>query len=410
MDIHSFREAQAAFIKRYKQLEEERRPLYDLRERFVNYFNTTKLKSLAIDEYVIGLKAKNRLNFCYTLERELERLGRITGSPAFKFGVYYGMTKSDQTKKYRFSKKYGETVDEAFSNVINDILKLLDAGKHHDLKSISEIPLAQTFKGKILSIYFPETYLSIFSSDHVNRFLRMLNIKLEDDSDMEFVHRQKLLLDFKNKDEVLRTWSVDLFVHFLYHVFPERGGEKIPEILVDYIEDDFPPVATTEVIELSLSEASELKGKAKFLTGPKKTDYEKLYRRAKRLGDRGEKIVFDLECARVGQKKRSLVKWVSREDDSLGYDIQSVDSSGKEILIEVKSTTASPGSFQIFLSDNELKTAKSRPSFQFWIVFEVHTSKPKVWKAGNPFRNVHASVSISPIAYKVAFNAKAKKR
>ena len=64
--------------------------------------------------------------------------------------------------------------------------------------------------------------------------------------------------------------------------------------------------------------------------------------RNRTLGKRGEELVLHHERLRLGQDRPDLakkVKWISQElGDGAGYDILSFDITGKERLIEVKTT------------------------------------------------------------------------
>lgn len=64
--------------------------------------------------------------------------------------------------------------------------------------------------------------------------------------------------------------------------------------------------------------------------------------RKKQLGDAGEEWVLGLERERLVRQERSdlahKVRWVAREGDSFGFDVQSFDSDGRERFIEVKTT------------------------------------------------------------------------
>src|ERR1700722_14576467 len=103
MHIHDLREAQARFENQKDQILKDREELYKLRYSFVKYFNRKRIQTMKIDDYVIGLgKPVNGFNFCYALERQLDGLGRILGATAFKFGVYYGRTRSSKKEEYRF--------------------------------------------------------------------------------------------------------------------------------------------------------------------------------------------------------------------------------------------------------------------------------------------------------------------
>ena len=100
MNIHDLRQAQADFTKRIDDILDGRKELYNKRNAFTKYFNTNKIAKMGIDDFVIGI---GEHNFCRRIERDLDGLGRIIGSTAFKFGVYYGRTKEDPAYIYRNS-------------------------------------------------------------------------------------------------------------------------------------------------------------------------------------------------------------------------------------------------------------------------------------------------------------------
>jgi hypothetical protein len=79
------------------------------------------------------------------------------------------------------------------------------------------------------------------------------------------------------------------------------------------------------------------------------------------LGRRGEEYVLRCEQERLRKIGRTdlatRVKWVSEDDDGLGYDILSYDEQGQEIYVEVKTTNAGHQS-RFFITDNELAVAR----------------------------------------------------
>ncbi|MEX1014921.1 MAG: hypothetical protein WDZ80_07235, partial [Candidatus Paceibacterota bacterium] len=128
MNEYNLKEAQARFETRIEDLLKKRKKLYALREKFVNKFSPEFIRDMPIELYAIGNKEAGRgENYCYILERKLGDLGSIVGATAFKFGVYYGKTSSEPEEKYRFTKKFGSTYQEAFQEVKKEILNLLQA-------------------------------------------------------------------------------------------------------------------------------------------------------------------------------------------------------------------------------------------------------------------------------------------
>lgn len=91
----------------------------------------------------------------------------------------------------------------------------------------------------------------------------------------------------------------------------------------------------------------------------KKIDFERLYKENINIGAKGEKLVFDNE-KRLAESRgfdSGKIVHVSKQDDTLGYDIKSLDENGNEMFIEVK-TTAGGELTPFYLSANELECSK----------------------------------------------------
>ena len=80
------------------------------------------------------------------------------------------------------------------------------------------------------------------------------------------------------------------------------------------------------------------------------------------VGDRAEMYSYQLERLRASDA--SSIRWVSRENDNLGYDVEDVGQEPSR-LIEVKGSGGVPVRF--FLSANEWRTAHAQPHR-----FEIH--------------------------------------
>jgi hypothetical protein len=99
-------------------------------------------------------------------------------------------------------------------------------------------------------------------------------------------------------------------------------------------------------------------------SGIARPDYAAIEARNRALGLAGELAVADLEYRRLVKAGKARlagrIDHVSRsEGDGHGYDILSFEESGKEKLIEVK-TTRSRAETPFFVSRNELKVSKDR--------------------------------------------------
>lgn len=79
------------------------------------------------------------------------------------------------------------------------------------------------------------------------------------------------------------------------------------------------------------------------------------------LGNHGEELVWKWERKKLEDypKLKEKIKWVSKKDDTKGYDIRSFEPGGKEIFIEVK-TTRGALSTPFIISANEYEVSKQK--------------------------------------------------
>ena len=400
MNYQELQEAKQTF--RLHALEKEMKPLFKAREDFVRRFNPKKIASMTIDEYVQGKQSKT--SFCYILERTLKGLGNVSGQYATKFGVWY----SSEQQTYRFEKRLGDDYKQAFKKVRTSILNLLEAGKVHDYDEIISNPLNALVKGKILSVYYPDDYLNIFSNEHLDYYLRSFDLDTAELMKQNVVYKRDALLAFKDSDKDMKKWSIDMFAVFLHSHYP-KSPAKAEEMAVKSKDEEleFPTLEDVSFVYLQLASGKQ--------TTPVKThsatpspDYEKEARKYKKLGDRGEYIVIQAETKRLTEelsiteaKAMKLVKWVSRESDAFGFDIQSVNKDKTPRYIEVKATQRKVGDMDFYYTENEYETAKKYgKDYYIYVVYEILTPYPKVWVIKNPFED-GKGVKMKPVKYKV---------
>jgi hypothetical protein len=90
----------------------------------------------------------------------------------------------------------------------------------------------------------------------------------------------------------------------------------------------------------------------------------------KSIGDRAELYSYQLERSKADSL--SVIVWASRDDESLGYDIEDRSTTPRR-LIEVKGSTETAVRF--FLSDNEWRKAhenRDRYEVHFWGGINLH--------------------------------------
>lgn len=183
----------------------------NLRKEFVSDFDRNTLESLTLEQY--AMRTGDKKNFCYRLEREQIGMGDIRNATAQKFGIWVRKT----TGEYDFTKRYGNTPEEAFSVIRTELCKLVDAGEKDDYNSIRQNRLAPIVRYKILAMYYPHKFLSIHSKRHLMYFCSKAEIPYTDDDD-ELVLQRKLIL-WKETDSSMKEWNLLQFVAYLYEHF-----------------------------------------------------------------------------------------------------------------------------------------------------------------------------------------------
>ena len=405
MNYQELQEAKQTF--RLHTIEKEHKSVFKARENFVKRFNADKIASMSIDEYVIGKQSKT--SFCYEIERNLDRLGRITGQPSSKFGVWYSPKEND----YKYESRLGNDYKEVFRKIKSYIIELLDAGKHHNYDDIIANPLNALLKGKILSIYYPNDYLNIFSREHLDYYLRTLDLDTANLMKQDVLYKRDALLVFKNSDKDMKKWSNDMFSIFLWSHFP-KSPAKSEEMAIKTKEEEptFPTIENISFVDMELSGGKNA-NTTKSHTGKPSPNYEKEARKYKRLGDRGEYIVMQAEEKRLmkelsmtAAKAKKQIKWVSRESDAFGYDILSVNKDNTPRYIEVKATQRKIGDVDFYYTENEYETAKKYGlNYFIYIVYDIMSANPKVWMLQNPFIG-KKMVIMKPVKYRVEVKIK----
>ncbi len=413
MNIEDLREMQADFEGTRQDLKRTFSSVEKLRRQFVSQFSPSRLRVMSIEEYVVGHQMHN--TFCYWLETTLMELGKIKGgSPADKkFGIYFGKTINDSAQKYRYLLKFGNSKEEAYNNVRNEIISLLEAGKQNAIDIIIDNKLSPMFKGKILSTYYPDRYLGVFSDKHLDYFLERTGLMSDETVQLDQVEKREALLKFKESDSVMKTWSVFEFYRFLYEKFgrPVQSTEKVAKDLKGYIESQFPSINNVdpEFIDLSTEQIPDGK-KTRKSSGSGKGDYEKQSRANKKLGYRGEQIVLKAErevLISLGRKDlANQIDHIASKDDYAGYDILSFDESGEEKHIEVKATKGKTNNASFIISASEKRTAEELDNYFIYIVFEAHTVSPKIFKLERPFSLPKEKIRLTPQNYRVQLNLK----
>ncbi len=398
------------FLSNYTAIQAEGQVAEQLRRQFVNDFPIDRIPDLTLEEYTIGSGDSN--TFCYRIELELEVLGRIGGQSASKqYGVYF----DKNANKYKPTKtRFGENLDKAFPQVKVTILNLLNNAENQNYLAIAKANLPDLYRGKLLSVYFPQQYLNVFSKEHIDHYNGVFGTDGADYEQLKLEQRKQRLVDFKNGHNIMRTWTLWEYMRFLYSAIGRPGEKNDTGSLTKEIGTTLPAIDDLKITEFegvvtTVPDRDKTKTKGSKKSKPRKPNYEERQRENIILGARGEKIAMKFEAARLKKEgEASLInklKQVSVDDDTLGYDILSWESKKVKRYIEVKSTKREPGVANFIITANELYQANLLSNYYIYVVFKANTSNPVVWMLKKPFVN-EQKVRMTPINYQVEIFSK----
>jgi len=229
------------------------------RLEFVTKFPIDRISELSLDQYVLGT---DKESFCYWLEfKKIEDkviLFGVGGGNASKFGLYKS---KDGSYQIGFGEKKktlnGKELEDCFSSIKSTIilaLKYVSENRISEIKNMN-IPFGNMILQKILSIYYPDKFITIGSSNvliDLAKYINLQDIDLNSNNLIEINYECKKAIDaipeFKN-------WSYEKIGTFVWNYFDgenKKGSRKdnINYYLVGaYWDGSNPADQTTRFVE-----------------------------------------------------------------------------------------------------------------------------------------------------------------
>lgn len=365
-----------------------------LRKKFTTRYGKSEIKELTKETYSIG---KGKSTFCYAIENEYKELGIIHGSNATKFGVYYGCLGEDKEKKFRIGKNaFGSEIDSAFNKVKQEILKLVTSRKPLTTEQFNANLISPMLKLKVLFIYHPELYLPIYSDKHLAHFATELGLVPQK---KDHISLQSSLLTYKKHHPSFKNIDNMEFTKILYSTTrPPKDQSQANQTLKQLVTRK-----NLQEITISSLQSIGLELNNEFGERKGKPDYSAQDRENRKTGAIGEELVMNFERERlIAAGKPDLanrIKHSSKENDGLGYDIQSFTELGEKIFIEVKTSRSSFSNSRYFISRNEMEVGKKTTGYWIYIVADLNSRKTKIVRLEDPFHSSNLKLTLTPIQY-----------
>ncbi|WP_419513152.1 MrcB family domain-containing protein [Lactobacillus kimbladii] len=174
----------------------------------------------------------------------------------------------------------------------------------------------------------------------------------------------------KNKEDTVKKQEKYLDNHLI------QNNEKLVDSVEGKIQKKELNLKKVDINKLKISKVKRTK-KNVHQKSKRKKDFITAEIIDSSIGSLGEKIVFEDERRRLKKNKNKVIH-VSENDDSRGYDIESVDDKGNTIYIEVKATTG-PWYTPFYISQNEIDISKKKgKQYILKRLYNININKSKV--------------------------------
>ena len=218
---------------------------------FVSKFPLNAIKNLSIDEYVQGTDENS---FCYWLEFKKILFG-IGGGNASKFGIYKAKDGKYYTSYGKNKRELaGQEIKNFFDQIKAGIVQALEYTKNDQIDKIKTInlPLWNMVLQKILSIYYPDKFITIGAPDvliECARDIKLKEVELKPENSIEINYECKKF--FSSLPEY-SDWPYEKIGSFIWQTYLDDSKRDFYILGSKYGEhadqDVFPEMLEKQVI------------------------------------------------------------------------------------------------------------------------------------------------------------------
>jgi 5-methylcytosine-specific restriction enzyme B len=140
---------------------------YAEQSEFMATWPLEKVRNMTLEEYTNS----ENTSFTYWLERKTENNGSIWWGRSFRYGIYKRKNKDHIAEKDKFQTdgeygwlaKFGNTREEAFSNVKKTVVEIIEASLSNNIEAIDNINFNYGVKWKITFLYNANIIVPIYN-------------------------------------------------------------------------------------------------------------------------------------------------------------------------------------------------------------------------------------------------------
>ncbi|EAL1238847.1 McrB family protein, partial [Campylobacter jejuni] len=183
----------------------------------------------------------NRDDFTFWIESKLDNLGSIWGGSAFKFGIYRRNDESQKesssgrlySQNYAWIAKYGNNENEAFNNIKEKIIQIIQASQDNNLKTIEKIDFGDAIKWKIAFHYQDVKNIKIVNIFSKN-VLDLISLN-EFKEKLKIYQIHKKLLENKNLSLVKMIENIAIPLWNKYGMDSQNYIDKMKNLFSEYL-------------------------------------------------------------------------------------------------------------------------------------------------------------------------------
>ncbi|EAJ3676773.1 McrB family protein [Campylobacter jejuni] len=223
----------------------DEKKLQEMLDGFLNFqevWTLEKVKNMTLEEYTnIKKDNPNRDDFTFWIESKLDNLGSIWGGSAFKFGIYRRNDESQKesssgrlySQNYAWIAKYGNNENEAFNNIKEKIIQIIQASQDNNLKTIEKIDFGDAIKWKIAFHYQDVKNIKIVNIFSKN-VLDLISLN-EFKEKLKIYQIHKRLLENKNLSLVKMIENIAIPLWNKYGMDSQNYIDKMKNLFSEYL-------------------------------------------------------------------------------------------------------------------------------------------------------------------------------
>ena len=182
---------------------------------------------MTLDEYALGQESSPE-NFCRWMEFVTTDLGSVAGGSASKHLIY----KHREKPGWYFPSQFDSERDawEKLRTEFVEAFELASNGTWDEIDNLDLLARASVLRLKALHCYFPKELLPVYSKNHLQHFIQLLNEQDKVPKSSSPLATNRHILNVLRTDPRLQHWTTKELERFLYWWNDPRDAHQVVKI------------------------------------------------------------------------------------------------------------------------------------------------------------------------------------